>query len=95
MNTQNLPSLATLEERIALLLDEREALKTKIEDLEYACEKQRTEMVRTHAELVELQNKHRLLQTAYALTGNSEQRDKAKKQITKLIDNVDGCLCFF
>lgn len=92
MDTHNLSSLSQLESNVAKLLEERQQLKEQLDSLQLVCERQRKEMVRTHAEMTELQKQYRLLRTAYALAGNTEQREAAKKQITKLIETIDKAL---
>ena len=49
-------------------------------------------MVRTHAELAQIQKQYRNLHSAYTLAGNTEQREQAKRRITYLIENIDKAL---
>ena len=75
----------------SLLAKYREAL-ARIDELEETNGHQRDELIRTHAELVELQKKHTALQTAHALTIESPERVVARKQINAIIAKVDKSL---
>lgn len=75
-------NLNALIERYEDLLKEREQLFDTIN-------RQRLEIIQTHADLAELQKEHRKLQTAYALTADSENRRLAKRRITNLISLID------
>ena len=86
------PSLVQLEENVVKLIEQNRVLREQNEALAEERERLRDEMVRTHAELVELQRQHRALQSAYTLSGNTEQRDKAKRHITQLIESIDKAL---
>ena len=68
-----------------------EALR-QIDELRETNGHQREELIRTHAELVDLQAKHRLLQTARALSSDTPERTQAKKQLTAIITKVDKTL---
>ncbi len=81
-----------LEEAVSRLLDKyNEALK-RIDDLMQTNAHQRDELIRTHADLVELQSKYKALQTAHALLSDSPEKDAARKQINALITKVDKTL---
>ena len=92
MKSQNLDILAQLEHNIRLLIDRCDTLSSQNEALREQNERYHNEMMQTHAELVNLQREHRLLQSAYALAGNTEQRTQAKRQITRLIESIDKAL---
>lgn len=68
-----------------------EALR-QIDELREANGHQRDELIRTHAELVELQNRYRTLQTAHALSTDAPERTQARKQISAIISKVDKTL---
>lgn len=54
--------------------------------------RQREELIHTHHELTELQDAYRRLNTAATLLGTGENREQAKRQITKLIQKIDQAL---
>ena len=68
-----------------------EALR-QIDELKEANGHQRDELIRTHAELVELQKNYKTLQTAHALSSDTPERTQAKKQIAAIISKVDKTL---
>lgn len=84
--------LGSLEQNVLNLIQQHRNLSELNEALAEQNERLRDEMMRTHAELVELQRKYKRLQSAYTLSGNTEQRNQAKRQITKLIDSIDKAL---
>jgi hypothetical protein len=75
----------------SLLARYQEALR-QIDELEEANGHQREELIRTHAELVELQESYRALQTAHALSAGTPERAQAKKHLAAIISKVDKTL---
>lgn len=84
--------LAALEKNIDTLLADNMALKDKIAVLEDANERQRQEMIRTHAELAELQTEYKRLRAAHALLADSPEREQVKRQLTQMIHLVDKAI---
>lgn len=77
-------NLHTLLERYAALQQENAALREDIES-------QRQELIRTHSELLELQQKNRRLATANAMS-SAETTEEATKRINALIAQVDRAI---
>ncbi len=77
-------NLHTLLERYAALQQENAALREDIES-------QRQELIRTHSELLELQQKNRRLATANAMS-SAETAEEATKRINALIAQVDRAI---
>ncbi|MBO4250748.1 MAG: hypothetical protein J5884_05765 [Paludibacteraceae bacterium] len=74
-----------------LLLERYEALQQENAVLREEIERQRTELIRTHGELVELQQKNRRIATANAMA-NAETSEEALKRINALIAQVDRAI---
>lgn len=77
-------NLHTLLERYAALQQENAQLREDIE-------KQRQELIRTHSELLNLQQKNRRLATAEAMS-SAETAEEATKRINALIAQVDRAI---
>ncbi len=77
-------NLHTLLERYAALQQENAALREDIE-------KQRQELIRTHSELLELQQKNRRMALAGAMS-SAETAEDATKRINALIAQVDRAI---
>ncbi len=84
--------LSELENNVHLLLDRYRNQQRQIETLERENSFQREELLRTHSELRNLQQRYKQLQTAYAMIGGEEERDKARQQLTYLIREVDEAM---
>lgn len=84
--------LSELENNIHRLLDCYRDLQRQTEKLKRENFSQREELLRTHAELHDLQQRYKQLQTAYAMIGGEEERDKARQQLTYLIREVDEAI---
>lgn len=76
---------------VQLLLQRYEALQQENVRLKEDVERQRQELIRTHGELLELQQKNRRLATANALT-SAENSEEALKRINALIAQVDRAI---
>ena len=76
---------------VRLLLERYEALQQENASLREDIERQRQELIRTHSELVELQQKNRRLATANAMT-SAENREEATKRLNTLIAQVDRAI---
>ena len=76
---------------VRLLLKRYEALQQENASLREDIERQRQELIRTHSELVELQQKNRRLATANAMT-SAENSEEATKRLNALIAQVDRAI---
>lgn len=90
MNTTE--TIQALELAVNSLLTRYQDALGQIDELKQAYGHQREELIRTHAELVELQGKYKSLQTAHALLTDSPERTAARKQLTAIITKVDKTL---
>ena len=88
-------SLATLESNVEALLTQYRQLQQQLLDLQHENERQRKEMMRTHADYLQLKADYNHLETAYALLAeqtDGEQRDRVRQRLTNLIAQVDRAL---
>ncbi len=84
-------ALDELSQNVYLLLERYEALQQENATLRLDIEKQRQELIRTHSELLELQQKNRRIATANALT-SAEGAEEATKRLNALIAQVDRAI---
>jgi len=84
-------ALDDLSANLRILLERHEALQQENARLREDIEHQRQELIRTHSELVELQQKNRRIATAYAMT-SAEGAEEANKRINALIAQVDRAI---
>ena len=84
-------ALDDLSQNVHLLLERYQALQEENVRLREDIDKQREELIRTHAELLELQQKNRRLATANAMS-NAETVEEATKRINALIAQVDRAI---
>lgn len=84
-------ALDDLSQNVRVLLERYEALQRENATLRLDIEKQRQELIRTHSELLELQQKNRRIATANALTA-AESQEEAYKRINALIAQVDRAI---
>lgn len=85
-------TIQSLEKSVGRLIYEYQQLRQELAILQEANEHQRDELLRTHAELQQLRDENRRLQTAHALVADSPERDKARRQLTSIINKVDKTL---
>ena len=76
---------------VHLLLERYEALQQENAALREDIERQRQELIRTHSELVELQQKNRRIAVATAMS-SAETEEEATKRINALIAQVDRAI---
>lgn len=55
-------------------------------------EQQRNEIMRTHSELELLKKQYKDLQTAHALSGETEDKEQARRKLTSIIQMVDKAI---
>ena len=88
-------SLSSLEKNLNILVSQYQDLQQQLCALQQENERQREEIMRTHAELMKLKSDYNHLETAHALlseTTDSEQRDRVRQRITNLIAQVDRAI---
>ena len=88
-------SLTLLETNLRALLAEYQDLQQQLLALQAENEQQREEIMRSHAELVNLKADYNHLETAHALLAETiaaEQRDKVRQRINNLIAQIDRAL---
>ncbi len=83
--------LEDLSQNVQLLLQRYQALQQENATLRLDIEKQRQELIRTHSELLDLQQKNRRIATANALT-SAEGTEEATKRLNALIAQVDRAI---
>lgn len=83
--------LDDLSQNVQLLLQRYQALQQENAQLRLDIEKQRQELIRTHSELLDLQQKNRRIATANALT-SAEGVEEATKRLNALIAQVDRAI---
>jgi len=76
---------------VRLLLERYEALQRENAQLRDDIERQRQELIRTHSELVELQQKNRRLAVVNSMT-SAENSEEATKRLNALIAQVDRAI---
>jgi len=84
-------ALDNLSQNVHLLLERYQALQQENAALHEEIERQRAELIRTHGELVELQQKNRRIATANAMS-SAETSEEALKRINALIAQVDRAI---
>ena len=84
-------ALDDLSQNVHLLLDRYTAVREENVRLKEDIEKQRQELIRTHAELVELQKQNKRIAVANALT-SAESKEEASKRLNALIAQVDRAI---
>lgn len=84
-------ALDDLSQNVHLLLDRYTAVREENARLKEDIEKQRQELIRTHAELVELQKQNKRIAVVNALT-SVESKEEATKRLNALIAQVDRAI---
>lgn len=81
--------LEQLSENLRVLLMRYDALREENDRLREANQSQRAEILRSHAELAELETQYSRLRLASAMTGTPEERDAARRRLAQLIAQID------
>ena len=81
--------IALLEKQIKQLVEQHHVLSEQVKTLLKHNAQQRQEVIRSHAEIQDLQKQNRELKTALALVDDSEGKDVARRKINFLIDKID------
>ena len=84
-------ALDDLSNNVHILLERYQALQEENARLKEDVERQRQELIRTHSELVDLQQKNRRIATANAMS-SAEGSEEALKRINALIAQVDRAI---
>ena len=74
------------------LLDKYADLQKQVSVLIAANKAQHEELMQAHAELVELKKRYNDLQTAHVLTTDDIGKERARRQITSLISQIDKAM---
>ena len=85
-------ALNNLEQNINALLARYSSLQKDYARLQEEHEEQRQEVMRTHAELVELQQQYKTLRIAKGLSEDPEQQEIARRHINNIINQIDRVL---
>lgn len=86
-------ALEQLEQNLSLLITQYQALLSENQQLQRTVEEQRKEIVQTHSELVELQDRYKHLQVAHAMIApDNEGKEKAYQRLSALIAKVDSAV---
>lgn len=84
-------ALDDLSLNLRILLERYEALQRENTQLKEDIEQQRKELIRTHSELLDLQQKNRRIAVANAMS-DAETNEEALKRINALIAQVDRAI---
>ena len=84
-------ALSELSRNLHTLLERYQALQQENAALKEGIERQRQELIRTHGELLELQQKNRRLSVANAMS-SAENSEEATKRLNALIAQVDRAI---
>jgi chromosome segregation ATPase len=88
-------SLNSLEANVKLLLEQYQMLQQQLRELKLENERQRDEIMRTHAELVQIKADYNHLKTTHALlseNADAQHRDKARQRLPNIIAQIDRAL---
>lgn len=84
--------LQQIEQNVSRLLSAYEQSRRDNEALQQQVSEKDEEIFNLRTELKQLQSEHRTLQTAHALTVDSPDRLKAKRQLQSIIADIDKTL---
>ena len=84
--------LDELEQAVHSLLTRYDQLQAEMTALREEHDRQRSELLRTHGELYDLQQKYRALLTAHHMLGGDENRLQAKQQLSLIIQQVNRAM---
>lgn len=88
-------SLDSLEHNLQELLARYQALQRQLRELQDINQRQREEIVRTHADLAKLQDDYTNLRTAYALVSDEAheaEKVRARQQLANIIAKIDRAI---
>lgn len=84
--------LSQLTSDVQTLISRYEKLRAENKMLREANQSQRAEILRSHADLEELEKQYSRLRLASAITGTPDEREAAKRRLTQLIAQIDHVL---
>lgn len=82
----------SIEQRLRAVSDQMYQLKQKNASLQEALSQARNELEQKNEAIQQWKIKHEAYQTATSIAGSDRNSSKAKKQIDKLIEEIDACL---
>lgn len=86
-------ALDQLEVSVRQLLDEQDNLRKQLTELQDRNEEMRAELIRTHGEVNDLQQRYRALLAAHQMIGGTEgDRQRAKDQLSLIITQVNRAM---
>jgi uncharacterized protein involved in exopolysaccharide biosynthesis len=84
--------ITAFEIKLRKLISEYQTLQAQHSKLKEELTREHESLIRAHSEILELKKKNDHLLLANQLGGSSENRTEAKKQIDKLVREIDQCL---
>lgn len=89
-------SLEQLEQNLVQLLNQYQELQLQVNSLQEENQRQREEIIQTHADIQQLKRDYNKLHTAHTMLlaseATAEDRAKAKQKITNIILQIDKAL---
>ena len=90
---QALPDLVdSIEQRLRVVSEQMSQLKQANASLQEEFSQARHELTRKNESIQEWKRKYEAFQTAASIAGSDGNSSKAKKQIDRLIEEIDACL---
>lgn len=80
------------EKKLRKLISEYQSLQTQNNKLKAELAQKHEGLITAHGEILELRKKNEHLSLANQLSGSGEGRTEAKKQIDKMVREIDQCL---
>ena len=84
--------VGTLEEKLALLLNQHHQLKLELERMEEEKVRWTKREAAYEEEIVQLQNKNETLKHANSILGSKQYNRETKRKINALIREIDSCI---
>lgn len=78
--------------KLKKILSNYKSVKEQNKNLKAQLSEKENELKRAHHDIVVLENKCKHLQVAGSISGNIEDRLASKKQIDKLVQEIDKCI---
>jgi len=82
----------TLEDKLALLLDQHQELKQTLEQMEEERARWMKKEEAYEEEVIHLQNKNETLKHANSILGSNQYNRETKRKINALIREIDSCI---
>lgn len=84
--------ISAFEKKLRKLISEYQSLQTQNKKLKAELDQKHENLITAHGEIIELRKKNDHLFLANQLGGSGEGRAEAKKQIDKMVREIDQCL---